>query len=133
MYGMKRPVTLLLTNDPQLEDSIARALVQVAGLSYLTRNASEALQTVRGLGRNLDFAVIDFEHTTHGMSLVSAISMCREDLPIIVVRRDNEKYFEALAHASGAVACLTKPVTATEISAAIKQFCKLEPQRALVA
>ena len=127
---MKRPVTLLLTNDPQLEDSIAQGLVEMGGLSYLARDASEALQTVRGLGRDLDLAVIDFEHTAHGMSLVSAISMCREDLPIIAVRRDGEKYFEALASASGAVACLTKPVTAREISAAIRQFCKPEPELA---
>lgn len=127
---MKTPVMLLLTNDPQLEDSIAHALVEMGGRGYLTRDASEAMQTIRGVGRDLDLAVIDFEHTAHGMSLVSAISMCREDLPIIAVRRDGEKYFEALASASGAVACLTKPVTATEISTAIKQFCKLEPELA---
>ena len=127
---MKTPVMLLLTNDPQLEDSIAHALVEMGGLGYLARDAREAMQTIRGVGRGLDLAMIDFEYTAHGMSLISAISMCREDLPIIVVRRDDEKYVEALAYASGAALCLTKPVTATETSTAIKQFCKLEPELA---
>jgi DNA-binding response OmpR family regulator len=130
---MKTPLLLLLTNDPTLEDAVAQALSEAGGFSHLTRCASDALRTVCGAGPDLDLAVIDFEHTGHGLSLVSAISLRREDLPIIVVRRDDEKYVETLAYASGAVACLTKPVTATEISAAIRQFCRRKPQEALVA
>ena len=130
---MKAPLLLLLTNDPTLEDAVAQALSEAGGSSHLTGCAGDALRTVCGVGPDLDLAVIDFEHTGHGLSLVSAISMCCEELPIIVVRRDDEKYVEALAYASGATACLTKPVTAAEISAAIKQCRKPKPQRALVA
>ena len=130
---MKTPLLLLLTNDPILEDAVAQALSEAGGLSHLTGCASDALRTVCGVGPDLDLAVIDFEHTGHGLSLVSAISMRHEDLPIIVVRRDDEKYVEALAYASGATACLAKPVTAAEILAAIKQCRKPKPQRALVA
>ena len=39
------------------------------------------------------------------MTLLSAISMLREDLPIIVITRDDEKHVEALAYANGAAAC----------------------------
>ena len=130
---MKAPLLLLLTNDPILEDAVAQALSEAGGSSHLTGCAGDALRTVCGVGQDLDLAVIDFEHTGHGMSLVSAISMCCEELPIIVVRRDDEKYVEALAYASGATACLTKPVAAADISAAIKQCCKPKWQRALVA
>jgi DNA-binding response OmpR family regulator len=130
---MKTPLLLLLTSDPTLEDAVAQALSEAGGFSHLSGCASDALRAVCGVGLDLNLAVIDFEHCAHGMSLVNAISMCREGLPIIFVTRDDEKYVEALAYASGATACLAKPVTATEISAAIKQLRKPKPQRAFAA
>ena len=102
---MKTPTILLLTNDPKLEDCVAHVLQQSGGLSHLAHSADDALQIVCGTGRDLDLAVIDFESGPHGMTLLSAMSMCREDLPVIVIAHDDEKHVEALAYANGAVAC----------------------------
>ena len=106
---MKIPVMLLLTNDRELEDSVAEALSELAEVSHLTR-CRQALETVCGV-RDLDLAVIDFEHGPHGMTLLSAITVLREDLPIIVITRDDDKHVEALAYANGATACFPKPVS----------------------
>jgi CheY-like chemotaxis protein len=118
---MKTPVILLLTDDARLEDCVAQAVLQIGGLSHLADNAGDALQMVRGIGRDLDLAVVDLEQDPYAMALLGAIQMCRADFPVIVVTHTNAKLVEALAYANGAVACLHKPINATELAAAIIQ------------
>jgi CheY-like chemotaxis protein len=127
-FIMKIPVMLLLTNDSELEDSVAEALLQLGGVSYLSRHAGDALENVCGV-HDLDLAVIDFEHGPHGMTLLSAINACREGLPVIAITREDDKRFEALAYANGATACFSKPVSTTQLTVAIGELCgrKLEP------
>jgi DNA-binding NtrC family response regulator len=117
---MKPPVILLLTNDSGLEDSVAQAVAETGGLSHLTRCEDDVLQLICTIGQDLDLAVIDFEHGPHGMTLLSAINTCREDFPVIVVTRDDEKHVEALAYTNGATACLPKPVSAAQLADAMK-------------
>jgi CheY-like chemotaxis protein len=128
-FIMKIPVMLLLTNDSALEDSVAEALLGLGGVSHLTRDPGNALEIVCGV-HNLDLAVIDFEHGPHGMTLLSAISMLREDLPVIVIARDDDKHVEALAHANGATACFSKPVSATYLASAIRELQRLKSELA---
>ena len=82
---------------------------------------------------DLDLAVIDFEHGSHGLSLLSVVAMRRKNLPLIVITGDADKHFAALAYACGASACLRKPVKTAEIVAAIKRFCRIDRELALVA
>ena len=126
---MKTTVMLLLTNDSQLEDSVAEALLELGGVSHLTRDAGNALQTICGV-HDLDLAVIDFEHGPHGMTLLSAISMVREDLPVIVITHDDDKHVEALAYTNGATACFRKPVSVTQLASAIRELQRLKPELA---
>src|SRR5205823_14399171 len=67
---MKTPVILLLTNDPQLEETVAETLSENGGVSHLAYDPGDALQVVCGLGRHLDLAIIDFDHGAHGMTLL---------------------------------------------------------------
>jgi CheY-like chemotaxis protein len=126
---VKIPVMLLLTNDSELENSVAEALLGLGGVSHLTRDAGDALEIVCGV-RNLDLAVIDFQHGTHGITLLSAISTVREDLPVIVIACNDDKHVEALAYANGATACLPKPVSVTQLARAIRELQWLKPERA---
>jgi DNA-binding NtrC family response regulator len=126
---MKTTVMLLLTNDGELEDSVAEALLQLGGVSHLTRDAGDALQTVCGV-HDLDLALIDFEHGPHGMTLLSAISMVREDLPVIVITRHDDKHVEALAYTNGATSCFSKPVSVTQLASAIRELQQLKPDLA---
>ena len=110
--------------------SVADALSEIGGISHLTRDAGDALETICGVN-DLDLAIIDFEHGPHGMTLLSAISMLREDLPVIVIAHDDEKHVEALAYTNGATACFSKPVSTTQLVAAIREFCGPRVERAL--
>src|SRR6478609_4912134 len=128
--SMKTTVMVLLTNDNELEDAVAEALLEVGGVSHLTSDASHALETVCGVP-DLDLAIIDFEHGPHGMTLLSAIRMLRGDLPVIVITHDDEKHVEALAYTNGATACFLKPISTTQLVAAIREFCGPRVERAL--
>jgi DNA-binding response OmpR family regulator len=130
LAGMKTPVVLLLTNDPQLEEAVAETLVENGGVSHLAYDPGDALQLVCGLGRHLDLAIIDFDHGPHGMTLLGAINMCREDFPVVVVTRDDEKHVEALAYANGAAACLPKPVSVAQLADAIRECRRRQYQLA---
>jgi two-component system, NarL family, nitrate/nitrite response regulator NarL len=125
--GVKTPVILLLTDDDGLEDSVAQALSEIGGVSHLTRDAGDALEIICGV-HDLDLAIIDFENGPHGMTLLSAISALREDLPVIVITRDNDRHIEALAYANGATACFRKPVTVAELISAIRELQRLKPE-----
>ena len=128
--SMKTPVMLLLTDDKGLEESVADALSEIGAISHLTRDAGNALETICGLN-DLDLAIIDFEHGPHGMTLLSAISALRQDLPLIVVTRDDEEHVEALAYANGATACFSKQAVATQLANAIRQLSKPRPEQVL--
>ena len=127
--SMKTPVMLLLTNDNELEELVADALSEIGGISHLTRDAGDALETICGV-HDLDLAIIDFEHGPHGMTLLSAISTLREDLPVIVITRDDEKHVEALAYTNGATACFSKQASTTQLANAIREFCRPRAEQA---
>ena len=119
---MKTPVILLLTNDPQVEETVALALNEIGGLSHLACCASEALETACAVGDDLLLAVIDFEHGFDRLNLVQAIRTHCGHLPVVVIAPNTEKYMEVLASAGGPCMLMRKPVSAAQIAAAIK-FC----------
>jgi DNA-binding NtrC family response regulator len=127
--SMKTPVILLLTNDNELENVVAQGLSEIGGVSHLTRDAGDALEIICGV-HDLDVAIIDFEHGPHGMTLLSAISTLREDLPVIVITRDDEQHVEELAYANGATACFSKQAVATRLPNTIREFCKPKLEQA---
>jgi CheY-like chemotaxis protein len=129
-FIVKIPVMLLLTNDGELEDSVAETLLELGGVSHLTHDAGDALDTICGVP-DLDLAVIDFENGPHGMTLLSAISTLREDLPVIVVTGDDEEHVEALAYANGATACFSKQAVTTQLANTIRELCKLSLEQAI--
>ena len=125
---MKTPIMLLLTNDNELEDLVADALSGIGGISHLTRAAGEALETICGVD-DLDLAIIDFEHGPHGMTLLSAISALREDMPVIVITRDDEEHVEALAYTNGATACFSKQAVSPRLADAIQELSKARSEQ----
>ena len=120
--SMKTPVILLLTDDNELEELVAHSLSEIGAISHLSRDAGDALETICGMN-GLDLAIIDFEHGPHGMTLLSAISTLREELPIIVITRDDEEHVDALAYANGATACFSKQAVATQLPGTMRQLC----------
>ena len=128
---MKAPVIVLLTSDATLENVVADALLATGGVSHLARDAGEALRIACGTGRDLDLAMIDFEHGPHGICLLEVIKACRKDFPVIVITRDDQQHVQALACAKGAAVCFSKPVLAKELAEAMKYCCCSKPQLAI--
>jgi len=128
---MKTPIMLLLTNDTELEESVADALSEIGGIGHLTRAAGDALETICGVD-DLDLAIIDFEHGPHVMTLLSAISTLREDLPVIVITREDEEHVEALAYANGATACFSKQAVATQLANTVRKLGKPRAEQIFV-
>ena len=111
-----------------MEEAAAQALSAIGAVSHLTRDAGDALDIICGV-HDLNFAVIDFEHGPHGMTLLSAISTLREDLPVIVITRDDEENVEELAYANGATACFSKQAVATQLANTIRELSKPKPEQ----
>jgi DNA-binding NtrC family response regulator len=130
---VKAPVIVLLTGDAALENIVADALLATGGISYLARNAGDALKIVCGTGRDLNLAVIDFEHGLHGMTLLKAIDACRKDFPVIVIMDEDQEHVEVLARAIGAVECFSKPVAAEQLAEVFQRCCRSRDPLALVA
>jgi DNA-binding NtrC family response regulator len=130
---MKTPVVALLTDDPYLEECLAQVLSETEGRSHLAESARDVLELVCTSGEDLDLAVIDCEHGPYGLTLVGAINRRREHFPVIVITGPGEKLIEALAYANGASACLSKPVSATQLAEAMKQCRCTQPPLAVVA
>jgi CheY-like chemotaxis protein len=127
--SVKTPVILLLTKDNELEDLVAQLLSEIGGVSHLARDADEALEIVCRVP-SLDFAIVDFEHGPHGMTLLLAINTVCRQLPVIVIIRHDESHVAAVAYTNGAAACLAKPLSATQLVSAIRELGRFEPELA---
>jgi len=124
---MKTPFILLFTNDNELKDLVAQALSEIGGVSHLASDVNEALETVR-CAPSLDFAIVDFEHGSEGLTLLRAINALCRYLPVIVVIRDDDSH--VAAYTNGAAACLAKPVSVAQLVSTIRKLGLFEPELA---
>jgi DNA-binding NtrC family response regulator len=112
---MKPRLVLLLTRDNQFQKLLSDVLLDDSAIVVAKHSVSGALQLVCSRGSELDLVVIDFDDGCHGMTLLSAIKDCCEDLPIVVVTSRNMYHAAVVAYANGVEACLAKPITATDL------------------
>ena len=117
---MKGRLVLLFTSDTELESVVKRALFGTDIIFLVARNVSDALQIACQRGRELDLAIMTFGEDCHGMTLLSAIHGCYEQLPtIVVVEKKDLGHASALAYANGACVCVSKPVSLVDFTNAI--------------
>lgn len=88
-------------------------------LLLIARTVEDALQIVDRRGRDLDVAIIAFSEACHGITLLSAIHGCCEQLPTLVVVDEDSEQASTLAYANGARFCLSEPVSPVELANAI--------------
>jgi len=130
---MNARLILLLTLDPMVEEAMAEALLETDGIICIARTADDALRIVCSNGSELELAVIDFDHGSNGMTLISAINTCaNHHLPILVLTPLGEEHGRFVARANGAVECLAKPISAAQMAKAIIN-CRPTWELALVA
>jgi DNA-binding NtrC family response regulator len=117
---MKGRQALLFTSDIEFESVVRQALLGTDTIFLVARTVSDALQIACQRGHELDLAIMTFGEDCHGMTLLSAIHGCYEQLPtLVVVDKDSAGHASALAYANGAYACLSKPVSPAELTNAI--------------
>lgn len=116
---MKKRLALLFTFDPGFESTVRQALLGTGTILLIARTVGDALQIACEQGRELYLAIMSFSEDCHGMTLLSAIHGCYEQLPTLVVVEEDSGHASALAYANGAGICLSKPVSLRELTKAI--------------
>ncbi len=112
-------VILLFTGDREVDRLVAEALLGSSAIVLIARSVGDALQIVCGRGRELDLAVLDLDHDCRGMTLLSAVHTCYDELPVLVSATTGTEQFCRLAYANGARACLNKPFDAAKLREAM--------------
>ena len=116
---MKQRFGLLFTRDADFARSAREALLGTGAIALLAQDVSHALQIVCQRGRELDFALMDFDAGCRGMTLISAVYACDPQLPILVTTANDTEHATAIAYADGARACFNKPLRAATLARAI--------------
>jgi DNA-binding response OmpR family regulator len=128
---MKRRLVLLYTRDPNFDRVLAEALWGTDAIVLIARSVGDALQVVSSRGRELDFAILDFNDGCRGMTLLSAVHTCCEKLPTLVVTSKDSEHASAVAYANGARVWLNKPLPAVLLADAISEV--MAPDQPLIA
>jgi DNA-binding response OmpR family regulator len=128
---MKPSVILLFTRDRSFDQEVTEALSEARAVVLIARNVADALQIVCQRGRELDFALMDFDGGCRGMTLLSAVHTCHQQLPILVTTSGDAEHTTAVAYANGARACLNKPLPAARLANAITDLQQTHGQLAV--
>jgi DNA-binding response OmpR family regulator len=130
---MNTGLILLLTLDPMVEEVMTEALLETGGTICLARTADDAMRIVCSNASELELAVIDFDHGSNGMTLISAINTCADHhLPMLVLTPPGEEHGRFVARANGAADCLAKPFSAAQMAKAMIN-CRSKRELAQVA
>jgi DNA-binding response OmpR family regulator len=114
-----------------VEEAMTEALLETGGTICLARTADDAMRIV--CSGALELAVIDFDHGSNGMTLISAINTCADHhLPMLVLTRPGEEHGRFVARANGAADCLAKPISTAQMAKAISN-CRSRWELAQVA
>ena len=116
---MKSPPILLFTRDQNLEQLFRETLLETGAIVLIARDIRDALQIVCERGREIGLALMDFDDGCRGMTLLSAVHTCYEQLPIVVTISEDAAHAISLAYANGARTCLKKPLSTTGLAKAI--------------
>ena len=116
---MKPLIILLYTRDRTFDRCVSEAFLGTGAIILISRTVRDALNIVCRRGNELDFAVMDFDGGCRGMTLLSAVHTCHQQLPILVTTSGNGKNATAVAYANGARICLSRPLDAAALATAI--------------
>ena len=109
--GMKSPLILLFTRDADFARLVHETLFQTDAVVLMAREVRDGLEIVHQRGRELDFALMDFDNSCRGRALLSAVHTCYEQLPIVVTTSEDTEHACSLAYANGARTCFKKPLS----------------------
>jgi CheY-like chemotaxis protein len=124
---MKPGIILLFTSDDAFAALVSEVFLATGANLLVTQSIAQALRIVAEQGSELKLALMDFEEGCRGMTLLSAIHTCYQQLPIVVTTSTAFYHAKAVACANGARVCLNKPVSARQLASTIEE---LQPAQA---
>ena len=127
---MKPSVILLFTRDRSFDQLVSEALLGTSAIVLIARSVADAVEIVYQRGRELNFALLDFDDGCRGMTLLSAVHTCYQHLPILVTTWKDADHVHAVAYANGARVCFNKPVPAAHLANAITDLQQTRAQLA---
>ena len=116
-----KPQVVLYTLDRGIDGLLGEALSGTGTVVLIARTVADALQIICHRGRELALALMDFDGGCRGMTLLSAIHMCFEHVPIVVTASKDAEHVIEVAYANGARACLNKPFHSARLTKGIRK------------
>src|SRR5260370_17161489 len=129
MKGMKEGMIFMLTRDGDLAQLVRDALFGTGATVLVARDVRDGLQIVWQRGRELDFALMDFDDGCRGRTLLSAVHNCYERLPIVVTTSEKSEHATFLPFANTPRTCLKKPLSVAVLAKAIADVTAPSHQR----
>ena len=124
-------LVLLHTRDVDFQNVVRQALSDTGTVLLIARTAEEALQIVCRRRRELDVAIMAFNEGCRGITLLSAVHSCCEQLPTLLVVDKDSEHAKAIAYMNGARVCLSKPISPVELANAIADLELAAPELAV--
>lgn len=124
-----RTLTILLfTRDCTFDGAVGSALEGTRADMVIARTVADAIRIVCEPGRALDLAVMDFDDSCRGMTLLSAVHTCCAELPVLVTASTDEQHVQAVAYANGARVCFDRSFTVEAVTGALAALSEAHPE-----
>lgn len=114
---------LLLASKSSDSNPIAEAIALTGRSLRIVSDSRCAFELLKAGLDNIDLVIIDLDPGIHSISVLEALGCCDTCPPIIVVTGLEELEMTPIARRHGAVACVGKPFSATELASRIEQVC----------
>jgi len=116
---MKRNVVLVLDADADTARAIASAAATRDCDLRFVQTSKEFFHFCREDFENVTAIVLDMDPGMHGMAILEASDVCENSPPIIVVSALEEHHLAPVVRRYGAIACLGKPLSFTQLGRAL--------------
>ena len=118
---MKRNVVLVLDADADTARAVASAATTRNCDLRLVQTSKEFFHFCREDFENVIAIILEIDPGMHGMAILEASDVCENSPPIIVVSALEEHRLGPVVQRHGAIACLGKPLSFTQLGRALDQ------------
>lgn len=118
---MKRNVVLVLDADADTARAVASAATTRNCDLRFVQTSKEFFHFCREDFENVIAIILEIDPGMHGMAILEASDVCENTPPIVVVSALEEHCLGPVVQRHGAIACLGKPLSVTQLGRALDQ------------
>lgn len=120
---MKRPLILIATNDPQIEET-SRAVAHETGHNCAQASVlPETWHLYTAEGRRIAFVLFDLDIDQHSMPFLRLLARSKPHFPILAVTSNADEVFDAAAMEGVIFEHLLKPVSQEQLRETVLRLC----------